>query len=112
MQLRTVSIAALAAWLVLAGAALATAQEARPGQAEAWAEARAEALRVREALARELAAMKRLRAVQEELMAWNLERAEVGSAVRTLSPEICREEELERWCRLFPATFGVAEGGS
>ena len=56
--------------------------------------------------------MRRLLAVQKELGAWNRERAEVGSAVRTLRPEICREEELERWCRLLPATFGVWEEGS
>ena len=108
-MLRVVSIAGLGAWLMLAGVVAAPAQEARPGQAEAWAQARIEALGVREALAREVAAMTRLRAVQKELMAWNLERAEVGSAARTLRPEICREAELERWCRLFPATFGVWE---
>ena len=109
MQLSAVSTAGLAACLILAGVASAAAQEGRPVPAEAWTEARVEALGVREALAREIAAMKRLRAVQKELMAWNLERAEVGSAARTLRPEICREAELERWCRLFPATFGVAE---
>ena len=48
----------------------------------------------------------------KELGAWTRERAEVGSAVRTLRPEICPEAELERWCRLLPATFGVWEEGS
>ena len=77
-----------------------------------WAKTRLEGLKVREALAREVAGMRRLLAVQKELGAWNRERAEVGSAVRTLRPEICREAELERWCRLLPATFGVWEEGS
>ena len=85
------------------------AADAAPGTPEAWAAARLEGLKVREALAREVAGMRRLLAVQKELGAWNRERAEVGSAVRTLRPEICREEELERWCRLLPATFGVWE---
>ena len=110
-MLRAVSVAALAAWIVLAGAAAVDAQEARRAPAGGWAEARLEALAVREALAREVAAMRRLRAVQKELMGWNLERAEVGSAAKTLRPELCREKEVARWCRLFPATFGVAEDG-
>lgn len=109
MQLRALSVAA---WIVLAGAAAVDAQEARRAPAGGWAEARLEALAVREALAREVAAMRRLRAAQKELMSWNLERAEVGSAAKTLRPEICGEPELERWCRLFPATFGVREEGS
>ncbi|MCY4500427.1 MAG: hypothetical protein OXE57_02550 [Alphaproteobacteria bacterium] len=126
-------MAALAALLALAGAmplsAAAQTQDAVPAEneapaqdsatkqgvppaPEAWAAARLEGLKVREALAREVAGMRRLLAVQKELGAWNRERAEVGSAVRTLRPEICREEELERWCRLLPATFGVWEEGS
>ncbi len=84
----------------------ATKPDAAP---DGWIEARLEGLKVREALAREVAGMRRLLAVQKELGAWNRERAEVGSAVRTLRPEICGEEELERWCRLLPATFGVWE---
>jgi len=80
-----------------------------PPAPDGWAAARLESLKVREALAREVAGMRRLLAVQKELGAWNRERAELGSAVKTLRPEICREEELERWCRLLPATFGVWE---
>lgn len=77
-----------------------------------WEEARREALAVREALQADVSAMRRLRAAQKELMEWNLERGEVGSAVRTLRPEVCEEEELKRWCGLFPATFGIWEDGS
>ncbi len=75
-------------------------KQGAPMAPEGWAVARLEGLKVREALAREVAGMRRLLAVQKELGAWNRERAEVGSAVRTLRPEICGEEELERWCRL------------
>ena len=131
-MLRAARISGLAVLLALAGVMAAPAQDAvqtqdavrakdaapaedRPpkrngAQApDGWMEARLEGLKVREALAREVAGMRRLLAVQKELGAWNRERAEVGSAVRTLRPEICGEEELERWCRLLPATFGVWE---
>ncbi len=127
-MLKVVSMAGLAALLVLAGAmplpAAAQAPDAVPAHGaapaqdsatkqgaapEGWAATRLEGLKVREALAREVAGMRRLLAVQKELGAWNSERAEVGSAVRTLRPEICGEAELERWCRLLPATFGVWE---
>lgn len=74
-----------------------------------WDAARREALAVREALQADISAMRRLRAAQKELMDWNLERGEVGSAVRTLRPEVCGQDELKRWCELFPATFGVRE---
>ena len=77
-----------------------------------WDAARREALAVREALQADVAAMRRLRAAQKELMQWNLERGELGSAVRTLRPEVCGQEELKRWCELFPATFGIREEGS
>lgn len=77
-----------------------------------WDAARTEALAVREALQADVSAMRRLRAAQKELMQWNLERGEVGSAVRTLRPEVCEQEELRRWCELFPATFGIWEDGS
>ena len=123
-MLRAVRISGLAVLLALAGVVAAPAQDAVPAENAApaedrppkrngaqapdgWMEARLEGLKVREALAREVAGMRRLLAVQKELGAWNSERAEVGSAVRTLRPEICGEEELERWCRLLPATFGV-----
>ncbi len=77
-----------------------------------WASARAEAMAVRETLQGEVSAMRRLRAAQKELSQWNVERAAVGSTVRTLRPALCEEEELKRWCELFPATFGVLEDGS
>ncbi len=129
-MLMAARISGLAVLLVLAGAmplpGAAQTQDAVPAENEApaqdsatkqgappapggWAATRLEGLKVREALAREVAGMRRLLAVQKELEAWNRERAEVGSAVRTLRPEICGEEELERWCRLLPATFGVWE---
>ncbi len=132
-MLRAARISGLATLLSLAGAmalpSAAPAQDAVPAENTApaqnsapkqdtpaapdgWAATRLEGLKVREALAREVAGMRRLLAVQKELGAWNRERAEVGSAVRTLRPEICGEEELERWCRLLPATFGVWEDGS
>ena len=125
-MLRAARISGLAVLLALAGVMAAPAQDAVPAEngapaedrspkrngaraPDGWMEARLEGLKVREALAREVAGMRRLLAVQKELGAWNRERAEVGSAVRTLRPEICGEEELERWCRLLPATFGVWE---
>ena len=74
-----------------------------------WDTARRDALAVREALQADISAMRRLRAAQKELMDWNLERGEVGSAVRTLRPDVCGQDELKRWCELFPATFGVWE---
>ena len=74
-----------------------------------WAKAHAEARRVVEELRSEIGAMKRIRAAQKELMAWNEERARLGLAARTLRPELCGEEEIGRWCRLLPATFGVME---
>ena len=77
-----------------------------------WDAARREALAVREALQADVSAMRRLRAAQKELMQWNLERGELGSSVRTLRPEVCEQEELKRWCELFPATFGIWEDGS
>ena len=129
-MLKAARISGLTVLLSLAGAmalpAAAQAQDAVPAEDAApahdsapkqgapmapdgWAATRLEGLKVREALAREVAGMRRLLAVQKELGAWNRERAEVGSAVRTLRPEICGEEELKRWCRLLPATFGVWE---
>ncbi|MCY4318486.1 MAG: hypothetical protein OXE76_04695 [Alphaproteobacteria bacterium] len=128
-MLRRTAMVTLAALLALAGQAAmpGAARDAIPAEDPAqdpagkpdaaparndWAKTRLEGLKVREALAREVAGMRRLLAVQKELGAWNRERAEVGSAVRTLRPEICREAELERWCRLLPATFGVWEEGS
>lgn len=98
-------------WLV--GGSLAGAADEAPaaGSGNEWAAARVGALAVREALQADVSAMRRLRAAQKQLMQWNLGRAAVGSAVRTLRPEICEEEALKRWCELFPATFGVGEDG-
>ena len=63
-----------------------------------------------ETLKAEVDAMKRILAAQNELMKWNEERARLGLPTRTLRPELCGEAENQRWCRLFPATFGVADG--
>ena len=84
---------------------------AAPARAMSWAEAHAGARRVAQELRSEIEAMKRIAAAQEELMAWNGERARLGLAAMTLRPELCEEAEVERWCRLLPATFGVAEDG-
>jgi len=77
----------------------------------AWTEAHAEVRRIVEELRSETRTMKRIAAAQKELMAWNGERARLGLAAMTLRPELCREDEIEKWCRLLPATFGVAEDG-
>lgn len=102
--------AALAALIVvLASRALAADPVEAPARDTAWAEAHAEARRIVDELRSEIEAMKRIAAAQKQLMAWNEERARLGLAARTLRPELCREAEIERWCRLLPATFGVAE---
>ncbi|MDE0408769.1 MAG: hypothetical protein OXN81_13010 [Alphaproteobacteria bacterium] len=75
----------------------------------AWAEAHGQVRRIVEELRSEIEAMKRIAAAQKELMAWNGERARLGLAAMTLRPELCREAEIGKWCRLLPATFGVAE---
>lgn len=93
------------------GAAQAPELAGAPAADGGWAKAHAEARRVVEELRSEIGAMKRIRAAQKELMAWNGERARLGLAARTLRPELCREEEIGRWCRLLPATFGVMEDG-
>lgn len=103
----------MASWAQAAGPDLAQAPE--PAEAPAadgsWAEAHAEARRTVEELRSEIAAMKRIRVAQKELMAWNLERAQLGMAAKSLRPELCRDKEIGRWCRLLPATFGVVEDG-
>lgn len=100
-------------WAQAAGPDLAPAPE--PAEAPAadggWAEAHAQARRTVEELRSEIAAMKRIRAAQKELMAWNLERAQLGMAAKSLRPDLCLEKEIQRWCRLLPATFGVMEDG-
>ncbi|MYE26431.1 MAG: hypothetical protein F4X87_04280 [Chloroflexi bacterium] len=82
-----------------------------PGAGTAWAEAHGRVRRIVEELRSEIEAMKRIAAAQKELIAWNEERARLGLAAMTLRPELCREDEIEKWCRLLPATFGVAEDG-
>ena len=95
--------------LLLASWAQAAGPDGAPAADGGWAKAHAQARRVVEELRSEIGAMKRIRAAQKELMAWNKERARLGLAARTLRPELCREEEIGRWCRLLPATFGVME---
>ena len=84
-------------------------REARKGSTE-WRAAYEASRQLVETLRAEVYAMKRIRAAQKELMGWNEERADLGLTTMTLRPELCLEKENERWCRLFPATFGVAEG--
>lgn len=111
MLTRRAAGALLAAMLLpLAGAEAGDGAGAPPGGGE-WAKAHAEARRTVEELRSEIGAMKRIRAAQKELMAWNEERARLGLAATTLRPELCQEAEVQRWCRLLPATFGVAEDG-
>lgn len=106
---RPALLALAAIWLVGGSWVEAADETPATGPGNEWAAARVGALAVREALLADVSAMRRLRAAQKQLMQWNLERAAVGSAVRTLRPAICEEEELKRWCELFPATFGVGE---
>ena len=80
------------------------------GENPQWQEACADVRRLVDELRAEVDAMKDVREAQKQLMAWNGERAEVGLSAMTLRPELCLEEEIKRWCRLLPATFGVAEG--
>ncbi len=113
-MLRAPACRAVMAGLLLLLASWAPAVEpdgAAPAADGGWAKAHAEARRVVEELRSEIGAMKRIRAAQKELTAWNEERARLGLAARTLRPELCREEEIGRWCRLLPATFGVMEDG-
>ena len=98
----------LLAWAGPAGAANQAAAQA-PGAA--WTAAHGEARRLLEELRSEVEAMKRIEAAQQQLGAWNEERARIGLAPATLRPELCLEKEIARWCRLLPATFGVAEDG-
>ena len=102
-----------ASWAQAAGSDLTPPPEpaGAPAADGGWAQAHAEARRTVEELRSEIAAMKRIRAAQKELMAWNLERARLGMAAKSLRPELCLEKEIQRWCRLFPATFGIMEDG-
>ncbi len=95
--------------LVLASGAQAADPAEAPAPGTAWARAHAEVRRVVEELRSEIGAMKRVAAAQKELMAWNEERARLGLAAMSLRPELCREEDIEKWCRLLPATFGAEE---
>lgn len=108
----------LAAGLLLPVLFLLSAADAARGAGEGIPEAHAEwraayaAVRgLHEELKAEVDAMKRIRAAQKEVMAWNEERAGLGLPTMTLRPALCLEEENRRWCRLFPATFGVGESG-
>lgn len=103
----------LASWAQAAGPDPAPEPEPKgaPAADGGWAEAHAQANRTVEELRSEIAAMKRIRSAQKELMAWNLERAQLGMAAKSLRPELCLDKEIQRWCRLFPATFGVMEDG-
>lgn len=112
-MLRGRAMRALLAGLVLAWAGAAGAGEpaGTPAPGGAWTAAHGEARRLLEQLQSEVEAMKRIAAAQAELRTWNEERARIGLAPVTLRPELCLEDEIRRWCRLLPATFGVWEGG-
>ena len=101
---------AVAAVCLVPGSLAHAADESRTTLAGVeWAPAHAEARRVVEELRSEVEVMKRIAAAQVELRAWNEERAGLGLGAMTLRSELCLEEEIKRWCRLLPATFGVAE---
>ena len=112
-MLKGPGVRALLAGLVLlwAGAAQAADPAGAPAPGTEWTAVHAQARRVVEELRSEVEAMKRIEAAQKELEAWNGERARLGLGAMTLRPELCLEEEIRRWCRLLPATFGVAEDG-
>jgi len=102
--------------IVLAAPGAAVAGEAPGPKCEAgrnpeWQAACRDVRLLIDDLKTELDAMKSIRAAQKQLEEWNKERAQVGLSARTLRPELCLEEELERWCRLLPATFGVQGDG-
>ena len=109
MLRRALPAAVAMALLAVCGPA---SSEEPPAPAGAWKDAYAEARVLVEELRAEVDAMQRLLEAQTEAMAWNAERAELGLWPMTLRPQLCLEEENERWCRLFPATFGVWEDGS
>lgn len=96
--------------LALGVGPVATASEDMPAPASEWAASYAEARLVLQELKADVEALRRLRAAQKELVEWNTERARLGLSAETLRPELCLDAENERWCRLFPATFGVGEG--
>ena len=110
-MLRRPGTRALLAGLVLAWAGAAGAADPAAAPGAAWTAAHGEARRLLEELRSEVEAMKRIEAAQQQLGAWNEERARIGLAPATLRPELCLEKEIARWCRLLPATFGVAEDG-
>ena len=120
-MLRVAAVALAALVLALLPALMDRAQAAEPvetpaaapapGVGAAWAEAHGQARRLADELRSEIEVMQRIAAAQKELMAWNGERARLGLAAMTLRSELCREAEIERWCRLLPATFGLAEDG-
>lgn len=95
--------------LLVAGAARGAGDDL-PDADAGWRAAYAAVRGLHEELKAEVDAMKRIRAAQKEVMAWNEERAGLGLPTMTLRPALCLEEENRRWCRMFPATFGVGEG--
>ena len=94
--------------LAVAGASRGEENGATEGNPD-WRAAYEETRELVEALKAELDEMKRIRAAQKELMAWNEERVRLGLTTMTLRPELCLEEWNGQWCRLFPATFGVRQ---
>lgn len=106
--MRAIRLAAAAALLPGSVAGAADGSRTAPAGLE-WRPAHAEARRVVEELRSEVEVMKRIAAAQRELRAWNEERARLGLGGMTLRSELCLEDEIRRWCRLFPATFGVWE---
>ncbi len=110
-MLTRVKTALVAVALVVAGVGPVTGADETPAPAASeWAGAYAQARQVLEELRADVESLQRLRAAQKELVEWNTERARLGLSAVTLRRELCLENENRRWCRLFPATFGVGEG--
>ena len=111
LALRALLVPAVLAGVVAGLEAGAQERTAAPAPGRTWQAARNDALQVRDELLRELSTMRRLRAAQISLEAWNDARRGVGSTTKTLRPEVCEEPEIGSWCLLLPATFGKLEDG-
>ena len=72
------------------------------------AQLRRRALEAMEMLREEIVTLTALREAQTALLAWNLESAKTGAASTSLPGTLCEERALAAWCRLLPATFGIA----
>jgi len=63
-----------------------------------------------ERLEAEVRTLRALAGAQAALLAWNRERAESGWSPAVLPQALCRDPEIEAWCRTLAATFGPDAG--